>query len=188
MSNPITDYLQSKEAAIPMGRAGARAVASRAARAAGGAAGQAAGAASSAGAPGLFSQMGGKLLQEIPKGVGAGLAAAGIGAAGAAVNKIVDAIQKRRDFRQMMEYNPHLQEAHAADPKRFNQVYSTLRTFNPAFAADPIVAGTYMDRMWNSPQGAGGIATEALMARDKVPSPIGDIFHAGVIKGLGSKG
>jgi hypothetical protein len=136
---------------------------------------------------GLFGAASRKVVEEVPKAVGAGIAAAGLGAAGAAMNKIIDAVAKRRDFRQMMDHNPHLHEAHTSDPKRFNQLYSTLRTFNPAFASDPIVSGSYMDRMWNNPAGAGGIATEALMARDKVPHPIGDIFHAGVVKGLGGK-
>lgn len=128
-----------------------------------------------------------KILDEIPKGVGAGVAALGVGAATSAVAKIHDALTKRRDFRAMLEHNPHLAEAQAQDPKRFNQLFTTLRTFNPAFSADPIVAGTYMDRMWQSPSGVGGIVTEALQARDKVPHPVMDLFHQGVVKGLGSK-
>ncbi len=136
---------------------------------------------------GMAGDTGRRVLQEIPKGIGAGVAALGIGAATSAVQKIHEALTKRRDFRSMLEYNPHLQEAQAQDPKRFNQLYSTLRTFNPEFSADPIVAGTYMDRMWQNPGGAGAIATEALQARDKIHHPVTDLFHAGVVKGLGSK-
>lgn len=135
----------------------------------------------------MAGNVGRKALDEIPKGIGAGVAALGVGAATAAVQKIHDALTKRRDFRSMLEHNPHLQEAQTQDPKRFNQLYSTLRTFNPEFSADPIVAGTYMDRMWQNPAGAGAIATEALQARDKIPHPVQELFHAGVVKGLGSK-
>ena len=135
----------------------------------------------------VASGAGKKVLEEIPKGVGGGAAALMVGAAGAAVSKIHDALTKRRDFRAMLEHNPHLNEAQAADPKRFNQLYSTLRTFNPAFAADPIVAGTYMDRMWQNPGGAGAIATEALTARDKIPHPVGEMFQQGVLKGISSR-
>lgn len=132
MSNPINDYLHLKEAAKYPPKFGTSRLGT------------------------MFAGAGQKVLEEVPKGIGAGMAAAGIGAAGAAVNKIVDVVMKRREFREMMDHNPHLQDAHAQDPKRFNQLYSTLRTFNPAFAGDPIVSGSYMDRMWNNPQGAGG--------------------------------
>jgi hypothetical protein len=104
--------------------------------------------------------------------IGAGASAAvgaGIAGVGAAAAHIHDAATKRRDFMRMMQMNPDLHDAHARDPKMFNQMYSSLRTFNPAFARDPIVAGTYLRRMAESPLVPGGILTEALSMRDKVP-------------------
>lgn len=157
MKNPIEEYIMSKTAG-PLG-----------------------------GMRHLAVDTGRKILEEVPKGIGAGVVALGVGGATAAVTKIHDALTKRRDFRQMLEHNPHLADAQSQDPKRFNQLFTTLRTFNPAFSADPIVAGTYMDRMIQSPGGAGAIAAEALQARDKVPHPTLDLFHQGVVKGIASK-
>jgi hypothetical protein len=47
-------------------------------------------------------------------------------------------------------------------------MYSSLRRFNPAFAKDPLVAGTFLRRMSESVV-PGGVLTEALSMRDRVP-------------------
>jgi hypothetical protein len=105
--------------------------------------------------------------------IGAGASAAvgaGVAGVGAAAAHIHDAATKRRDFVRMMDLNPDLHDAHARDPKLFAQMYSSLRTFNPAFARDPLVAGTFLRRMSESVV-PGGVLTEALSLRDKVPDP-----------------
>jgi hypothetical protein len=81
----------------------------------------------------------------------------------------MDAATKQRDFRRMLSFNPDLQEHHERDPRMFNQMYSSLRTMNPGFAKDPLVAGTYMRRMSESPLTAGGVLTDAVGSRDKLP-------------------
>ena len=64
-----------------------------------------------------------------------GLAGATIAATGKGVQKLYDAATKSRDFKNMLEANPDLAEHHAENPQRFNQMFSTLRTFNPAFTS-----------------------------------------------------
>jgi hypothetical protein len=105
--------------------------------------------------------------------IGAGTSAAvgaGIAGIGVAAAHIHDAATKRRDFVRMMDMNADLHDAHARDPKLFAQMYSSLRRFNPAFAKDPLVAGTFLRRMSESVV-PGGVLTEALSMRDRVPDP-----------------
>lgn len=163
MGNPIEDFMQVKQAgqlSLPgMGRSA-----------------------------GEFARStGGRIGAEIPKAIGGAVAGLGVAAAGAAAGKIYEALTKRRDFKAMLEHNPQLADAHAQDPKGFNQLYSTLRTMNPEFARDPLVAGSYMDRMVQNPSGIGGMATELLGARDRMATPVRDTFHSSIVKGIGSK-
>jgi hypothetical protein len=102
-------------------------------------------------------------------GAGANAAVGGAVIGGSfAAKKLYDAATKGRDFRRMIEYNPDLASEHERDPKNFNQLFSSLRTVNPAFSQDPIIAGTYMRRMVGSPA-AGGVLTDAVGMRDKIP-------------------
>lgn len=103
-------------------------------------------------------------------GAAAATGAIGIGAMGA--RALYNAATATRDFRQMLAHNEDLKDHHAQDPRRFNQLYSSLRTMNPAFAKDPIVAGTYMRQMIESPMNAGGILAQTVSHRDKFPSII----------------
>jgi hypothetical protein len=109
-------------------------------------------------------------------GVGAGLIGAGVGVA---AQKLYDAATKARDFRMMLEHNPDLEEMQQEKPKLFNQAYSTLRTFNPMFAKDPIVAGSYMRNMMTDPLHAGGVVEKSLDYRDKMRTPILSAFSRG---------
>ncbi len=109
--------------------------------------------------------------------VNAGFAAAGAGAvAGAAVGaqKLYDAATKARDFRAMLEADPRLAQMHQEDPRRVNQMFSTLRTFNPGFTRDPIVASHYVLQMAESPGIAGSVAVGTLDYRDKAKNPLVD--------------
>lgn len=136
---------------------------------------------------GFFKSFGGTLRQGLNRGqmgesaakglLAAGGAALGAGAiAGAThgVQKAYDAATKARDFRSMLESNPDLAQAHGEDPKLVNQMFSTLRTFNPAFTRDPVVAGSYIRKMVSDPMHAGGVATDALQFRDKTKNQLGD--------------
>jgi hypothetical protein len=105
--------------------------------------------------------------------------AGGVTAGGIAAQKIYDAITKRRDFRQMMASNPDLDEDYQRDPKLFNQMFSTLRTFQPAFTRDPLVAGNYMRQMAGSPLTAGGVAVQAIGAGKDIKRPMREAFFGG---------
>lgn len=111
--------------------------------------------------------------------------AAGVGALGAGASKLYDAVTKSHDFKSMLEYNPDLVEAHQRDPKMFNQMFSTLRTLNPQFSKDPLVAGTYMREMSSDPMHAGGKAVEALQHSDKQRPTFGSSVTQAALKGFG---
>jgi hypothetical protein len=59
--------------------------------------------------------------------------------------KAIDAIKKKAhkasSFKTMMNKNPHLSEA---DPGEVEDAFNTLYRFNPAYAEDPLVAGTFV--------------------------------------------
>ena len=115
-----------------------------------------------------------------------GIGAAAAGGIGLAVSKIVDAATKSHDFKEMLANNQDLHEHYSSDPKRFNMMFSTLRSMNPQFSKDPLVAGAFMRRMVMSPDGIGGIAGEALKQRNDFGSPLGDVFSKGVGEGAKS--
>lgn len=127
---------------------------------------------------------------QIPEMFGKALAGAGATAAvgatvagmGVGARMLFDAATKGRDFRKMMEYNPDLVAEHERDPKTFNQLFSSLRSVNRTFSADPIIAGTYMRRMVGS-QTAGGVLTDAVSMRGNVPPSFGDIVERHALGG-----
>lgn len=106
-----------------------------------------------------------------------GAATGAIATAGAAAmagvisgaRKLLDAGGKRREFLSMMEQNPDLQEAQSSNPKFFNASYNSIRSLNPTYGKDPIVSGSLMRRMMQSPESAGTI----LMSTMKAPTPSG---------------
>jgi len=52
-----------------------------------------------------------------------------------------DKIEKARAYKTMIEENPHLQNV---DPSVSQKAFNTLYRFNPQYAADPLVAGTFV--------------------------------------------
>ena len=123
-------------------------------------------------AAGAFGQDAGRLGMRAGKSVAQGaMGAAGalaVGAAGMGAQMLYDAATKSRDFKAMLESNPDLIEAQQEDPKRFNQMFTTLRTFNPSFSRDPLVAGGMMRQMHEAPNGIAGLMSTALDSRDKL--------------------
>ena len=95
------------------------------------------------------------------------LAVAGGAVLAAAARKAYMAATKSLHHKQMLEVNPDLAEHQQADPKMFNQHYSSLRNMNPHFAQDPVVAGAYMRRMSEFPHNAGPILVESLKEAPK---------------------
>ena len=116
--------------------------------------------------------------------LGFGAATAGasgvIAGIGVAAGKIYNAATKARDFRNMMSFNPDLQEHHDRDPRMFNQMFTSLRNMNPSYSKDPLVAGTYMRQMVESPLTAGGKLTDAIGNRDAFRSPFSKAVEEGM--------
>lgn len=134
----------------------------------------------------FFGTAMGELGKGVATGLGAATAAAAVAGVGMAATNVYRAATKSRDFRSMLSFNPDLQEHHDRDPRTFNQMYSSLRTMNPHFSQDPIVAGTYMRRMVENPLTAGGILTESVPARDKFVSPLSNSIDTGATVGAKS--
>lgn len=126
-----------------------------------------------AGAAGRFAQgmaQGAKRVLD-PSELGRiGTQAAVVGGAGlliGAAQKTYLAITKKRDFDAMLKHNPDLAEHQEANPQMFNQHYSSLRSMNPMFAKDPVVAGSYMRQMSMNPGTAGKVLVESLNSLQK---------------------
>jgi hypothetical protein len=102
---------------------------------------------------------------EMAKSVGqrAALLAGAIGLASAGT-QVYRAITKKQDYNAMLEAHPDLAERRDQDPATFNRFYNALRSLNPQFAAEPVVAGTYMRRMLEAPEAAGGTLVESLQS------------------------
>jgi len=97
-------------------------------------------------------------------------AVAGVAALAGAARKAYAAATKSRDFKSMLEVNQDLAEHQANDPKMFNQFYNSLRTLNPTFASDPVVAGSYLRKMMEFPHNAGPILVDSVGAAPKLPA------------------
>jgi hypothetical protein len=140
---------------------------------------------------GMGGRIGGALGQAGSNAAIGAVASAGAAGLGVAASKIYDAITKRQNFLQMLEHNPDLEESLRDNPKLFNQAYSSLRVANPAFSRDPLIAGTYMRKIMDSPLGAGGFLGEAMDHQSHGRSPVMEAFGKGALEGakagLGSK-
>jgi hypothetical protein len=127
---------------------------------------------------------------------GKGITGAAIGAAGGAavslttlgIQKLYDAATKTRDFNSMLEYDPEIAAMHQENPRRVNQMFSTLRMFNPDFTKDPVVAGHYVKTMAGDPSHAGETAVSALDYASKIRHPLSEnVFRAAAGGGGGKK-
>jgi hypothetical protein len=118
-------------------------------------------------------------------------AAGAVGLVGLAAQKLVDAATKAHDFRSMLAFDANLAAKHEEDPRLVNQMFSTLRTFNPSFTKDPAVASSLVARMVDSPGGVSGMMGEVLPLRDKMRGQIGPAMMQGALgatRGGGSGG
>ncbi len=116
---------------------------------------------------GMGQMMGGKFGDELARGAIQATMGAAVMALGGAAVKTSNAIKKRKSFRDMLEHNADLNEQHQNDPKMFGRHFESFYSMNPAFASDPVVAGTYMRQMSMNPQAAGRTLVESLEARQK---------------------
>lgn len=137
--------------------------------------------------PGMGSGMGGRIGGALASAgthaaVGAA-ASAGAAGLGLAASKIYDMVTKRQNFLQMLEHNPDLQEHLEHDPKLFNQAFSSLRAANPSFSRDPLIAGSYMRKIMDSPIHAGTAIELAMQGQQHGRSPVMDAFGKGALEG-----
>ena len=99
-----------------------------------------------------------------------GLAATGLGVGAI---KAYRAIRKRQDFKDMMNHNPDLHEFQQQDPSKFNAHYNSMRSMVPAYAEDPIVAGSLMRNMSLNPETAGSVLMQGMESRSKTGPTLG---------------
>ena len=140
-------------------------------------------------ATGAGQKLTGKNLGRTGGGALMGAGAAGaVGLAGLAAQKLYDAATKASDFRQMLAFDAELAAKHQEDPRLVNQMFSTLRTFNPSFTKDPAVASSLVARMVDSPGGVSGMMGEVLPLRDKMRGQVGPAMMQGAMGGAKAGG
>jgi hypothetical protein len=76
----------------------------------------------------------------IASGLGAALGG-GVEAGRSGIRSLKDSYNKSRAYSAMMEDNPALAKA---DPSVTEKAFGTLYRFNPAYAQDPLIAGTFV--------------------------------------------
>lgn len=134
MTNPLEDYLKSKETT------------------------KTAGFLDQVGKGVSSDALGGAARTMLPAAIlGGGLAMLS-GAAGNAYR----AIMKGSHFKSMLRANPDLDEANQTNPDQFERHYNALYSMNPHFASEPTVAGAYMRQMSMHPATAGKVVVESL--------------------------
>lgn len=103
---------------------------------------------------------------------GAAVAAGGamLTGVGLAAKKINDAINKRREFKAMMDIDPEMTALRDSDTPFFHAAYTSLRTVNPTFGRDPLTASALMRNMMANKD----IAGQVLMHSVKPPEPLRD--------------
>lgn len=100
-------------------------------------------------------QRGGELGQQMQGPAALAAGGAMMTGIGMAAKKITQAIDKRRDYKQMMQVDPELAEFRKKDPRFFNAAYSSMRSINPTFGGDPLTSGALMKKMLDNPTNAG---------------------------------
>lgn len=97
----------------------------------------------------------GSHLGAAAKGIGVAIATGiAYNLAGDAYNKVRHGLTKSRSFKNMMSETPDLKDL---DKKMVQKAFNTLHTFNPEYAADPLVAGQFVQRMARLPEMAGDV-------------------------------
>jgi hypothetical protein len=129
----------------------------------------------------MLGQAGQELGSSMLHGATGALGAAAMVGVGVGAQKLISAGRKRHDFKEMMELNPDLAPHQEGNPRFFNASYSSIRRLNPTYGRDPIVAGSLMRRMMESPESAGTILTGTL----KEPSAPGASTTFGVSGNIG---
>jgi len=76
-------------------------------------------------------------------GAGATLGAAGVGIGISKLHDLKHSLSKAKNYKDMLDSNPELQNE-GIDAKSVQKHFDTLHRFNPEYAADPVVAGTYV--------------------------------------------
>lgn len=116
----------------------------------------------------------GRLGQEVSKNVVSGIALAGtLGVVSAGIGAGQEALRRytaKRDlqtgFDNMLAANPELKRM--GDKKRMQAIYTTLHTFNPDYAKDPLVSGTFVDNALAQERVDVGMINSVVDAQDKI--------------------
>jgi len=97
-------------------------------------------------APSLWARIAREVeMRAVPTLVTGGLlAGGGLAAAGgrALVEKLMAGRHRNQAFEEMLEVNPQLK---SEDPTKVQRIFDSLYRFNPAYARDPMVSGTFVD-------------------------------------------
>lgn len=84
-----------------------------------------------------------RVLKGLAIGGGSALGVAGVNAGVTALQDLKGDLKKAQHYKEMLKNNPDLQ-ARGVDSKMVQKHFNTLHKFNPEYATDPMVAGTYV--------------------------------------------
>lgn len=103
---------------------------------------------------------------------GAALAGIAYSLAGDMYDSVKRGLTKSRDYKNMMQDNPDLKQL---DPRQVQRAFSVLHKFNPEFASDPIVAGSFVRRAATFEGDVGFTAPRELKELIDARKSLGDI-------------
>jgi hypothetical protein len=93
--------------------------------------------------------------------------AAAVGLGTALAGDLYDAakrgLTKGRNFKRIMDSNPQLHEF--TDKSKLRMVYDSLHRYAPEFTADPLVGGSMMTNLMNSPETSASIIANTIKGR-----------------------
>jgi len=118
---------------------------------------------------------GGQFWKDLGIGTAAGVAATaiatGLGLAGKKGLEHYEKYRNKHDFKaqydSMLATNPHLKNH---DQNRVKIIFGTLQTFNPAYAKDPLVAGTFVQNAIDMDRVDVNTINAIVTAREKLRS------------------
>lgn len=163
MSNPLDDALQTKEAFFgkllgAVARGGKKAVQNESFM---------------QGLKGGLVGSGRDIGKNVAMGAAGAVGATGVAGLGVSAQRLFGAARKKKQFNAMLDANPDLAAQQKSNPKFFNTAYNSVRSINPAYGKDPVVSGSLMRRMMESPETAGTILMSTMKPPQAQPSGFG---------------
>lgn len=133
--------------------------------------------------------LGGSVGTSAVHALGGALGLGAVTGIGMAASGIIDAATKSRDYKEMLKMNPNVQAFHDENPHLSNTFFSSMRSINPEFSKNPMIAGHLMGNMIDSHQSGNGAGQVLMSLMDttskmKMTDPLHEALGVGASEGL----